>query len=266
MTASATVAVVFSAFAAWVGTGTRAPGLTSSRLRPARSVLAVASLACLVIGVAAVGPGQGWIGARAGLAACGIVAVALVVRRLLAQRRNREVRLANQLAVVDLCDALSAELRAGIPATQALAQACRQRADWSPLLVTSHLGGDVAGSLRDLSDRPGQRGLAAVAAAWEVSARSGLALADMLDRVAGVLRDEQDARGEVTATLAPARATAKLLAGLPVFGLILGSSMGARPLHVLLATPLGMGCLAGGGALALLGVLWVEHIADAAEG
>ncbi|MGA9344886.1 MAG: type II secretion system F family protein [Nocardioidaceae bacterium] len=226
----------------------------------------MASLACLVpLGaVAAGGPGQGW-SARAGLGVSGTVAVVLVVRRLLAQRRNREVRHANQLAVIGLCDALSAELRAGTPATQALAQACRQRADWSPLRVTSHLGGDVAGGLRGLADRPGQRGLAAVAAAWEVSARSGLALADMLDRVAEVLRDEQDARGEVTATLAPARATAKLLAGLPVFGLVLGSSVGARPLHVLLATPLGIGCLASGAALAVLGVLWVEHISDAAE-
>ena len=56
------------------------------------------------------------------------------------------------------------------------------------------------------------------------------ALAVVLDRIGVGLRDEEEARAEVAASLAPARATAKLLAGLPVFGLALGMSMGARPL------------------------------------
>ena len=43
----------------------------------------------------------------------------------------------------------------------------------------------------------------------------------------------------MAASLAPARATAKLLACLPVFGLALGMSMGARPLDFLLGSGLG---------------------------
>jgi tight adherence protein B len=83
--------------------------------------------------------------------------------------------------------------------------------------------------------------------------------------VASSLRDEQDAAAEVTASVAPARATAKMLAVLPVFGIALGTSMGARPLTFLLRTSLGIVCLAGGLVLALAGVLWVERLADAAE-
>ena len=89
----------------------------------------------------------------------------------------------------------------------------------------------------------------AVAAAWDVSARSGAALAVILDRIAAGLRDEQDAAAEVATSLAPARATAKLLAGCrssawpgdvdgcPPVGFLLGSDSdwclgrrsGARP-------------------------------------
>ncbi len=267
VTPSVTPVVVLAALAAWFGVGVRATGQATYRRRPVRWWFVVASLGCLVSlgALAPIGPVQGSFGVRTALAACGTVGVALVVRRLVARRRNRKLREENQLAVVALCDALAGELRAGIPAATALDQACGQLPEWAPLLVSSRLGGDVAAGLRELAGRPGRRGLAAVAAAWEVSARSGLALADVLDRLSDVLRDEEDARSEVTAALAPARATAKLLAALPGFGLALGSSMGARPVHVLLSTPFGIGCLASGVVLALLGVLWVEHIADAAE-
>ncbi len=273
MTPSATLLVGLTALTVWLALGGPARTVSGPSYSPRVAVQTLLPLlvAVPVVSLAAVetmrsgAPVHAQVGGRAVLAAAGAGGAALVVRRLVVRTRSRTARLANQRAVIALCDALAAELRAGTPAALAIERACSQRPSWSPLLVTSHLGGDVAGSLRDLAGRPGQRGLAAVAAAWEVSGRSGLALADVLDRVGDALRDEQDARGEVTATLAPPRATAKMLAVLPAFGLALGSSMGARPLHVLLSTSLGLCCLASGVVLALLGVLWVEHIADAAE-
>jgi tight adherence protein B len=90
-------------------------------------------------------------------------------------------------------------------------------------------------------------------------------LAQVLDRLAAGLRSDDEARAEVTAALGPPRATAKMLAVLPVFGLVLGSSMGARPIDFLLHTGPGLGCLLGGVCLALLGVSWVERLATAAE-
>jgi tight adherence protein B len=104
-----------------------------------------------------------------------------------------------------------------------------------------------------------------VAAAWEVTTRSGGTLSDVLDRVGAGLRDEEEARAELSSHLAPARATAKLLAALPVFGLALGTSMGAHPLDVLLGSGLGLGCLAVGMGLAGLGVVWVDRLARAIE-
>ncbi len=212
----------------------------------------------VVTAVFVLGP---WIGAYA----VGAGLVGLAVRRLVGDARHRQVRRHRQGAVIELCDALAAELHAGLPTRHAIAWACHDDPHWSVITTAARLDGDVGAALRTGAERPGARGLLAVAAAWDVSARSGAGLAGVLDRVAGALRDEQDASVEVAASLAPARATAKLLAGLPVFGLGLGASMGARPLDFLLGTGLGLCCLAMGVGLALGGVLWVERLADAAE-
>jgi tight adherence protein B len=79
------------------------------------------------------------------------------------------------------------------------------------------------------------------------------------------LRDDDDVRREVAASLGPTRATGRLLAILPVFGLGLGYSMGADPLSVLLGTTFGSLCLAAGASLAAGGLLWIDRIADRAE-
>jgi tight adherence protein B len=185
--------------------------------------------------------------------------------RLDARVRARRSSVRRRTAVIELCDGLAAELHAGVPVQQALEHACRGDPEWSRVVVTARVGGDVVGALREAASRPGAGGLFAVAAAWEVSARSGAALAVVLDRIGVGLRDEEEARAEVAASLAPARATARLLAGLPVFGLALGMSMGARPLDFLLDSGLGLVCLVGGLLLAGLGVIWVERLVDAVE-
>ncbi len=188
-----------------------------------------------------------------------------VPQRLWARVGERRTRQRRRVAVIELCDALAAELHAGVPVLQALEHACRGDPDWTRIVTTARVGGDVVAALRTTAARPGADGLVAVAAAWDVSARSGGALAGVLDRVGAGLRDEEEARAEVTTSLAPARATAKLLAALPVFGLVLGMSMGARPLDFLLGSGLGLACLASGVLLAGLGILWVERLVDAVE-
>jgi tight adherence protein B len=104
-----------------------------------------------------------------------------------------------------------------------------------------------------------------VAAGWEVASRSGAGLADVLDRLSGVLRTDEDVRREVAANLASPRATATMLAVLPVFGIGLGTAIGADPAGVLLGTMLGACCLAAGCLLAVAGLFWVERIVDRAE-
>ena len=196
----------------------------------------------------------------------GAVMAAIVLRRVVHDARERVQRRERQVAVIEVCDALSAELRAGLPAERVLERAFSSRTEWGSVASAARLGGDVPEAIRRAAAEQGAEGLRAVAAGWEVAHQSGAALASVLERIAAGLRSDDEARSEVTACLGPPRATAKLLAALPVFGLALGSSMGARPITFLLTTNAGLLCLALGSALACLGVIWVERLAASAEG
>jgi tight adherence protein B len=195
----------------------------------------------------------------------GLAVVASVVRRLVAAWRDRRRRRHRQLAVIELCDALSAELQGGLPVGSALERACADNAELAPVLAASRLGGDVVAALHRAAEEPGAEGLKAVAAGWDVAGTAGATLAAVLEQIAAGLRSDDDARAEVTACLGPVRATAKMLAVLPVFGVALGSSMGARPVAFLISTGPGLACFGAGLTLASAGVLWVERLAAAAE-
>ena len=88
---------------------------------------------------------------------------------LFARVRARRSGVRRRTAVIELCDGLAAELHAGVPVQQALEHACRGDPEWTPVVVTARVGGDVVGALRESASRPGAGGLSAVAAAWEVS-------------------------------------------------------------------------------------------------
>jgi tight adherence protein B len=230
----------------------------SRRLSAAAAIRSAASVVCV-----------GWIlvgGPPLDIAlGVGVLGLVLVVRNLMSAGRARRRRRERQLAVIEVCDALSAELRGGLPAAVALERACSAHPDWASVVAASRLGSDVVAALRRAAREPGAEGLAFLAAGWEIAGSAGAALAAVLEKVAAGLRSDEDARAEVVACLGPVRATAKLLAVLPVFGLALGSSMGARPVRFLVSTGAGVACLGGGLLLVSLGVLWVERLAGSAE-
>lgn len=193
---------------------------------------------------------------------CAIAYAAVVLQRRATLRAHRHRR---QAETVDICDAFVSELTAGSPPPRMLEHVA---ADWpflGPVARTADLGGDVTQALRSLATTPGRAALGDIAAAWEVSIRSGAGLAGVLDRLSRALRADDEARQEVIASLAAPRATARVLAGLPVFGLALGAGLGGDPVGVVFGTMLGAICLAIGSTLAIGGLFWVEHIADTAE-
>jgi tight adherence protein B len=56
-----------------------------------------------------------------------------------------------------------------------------------------------------------------------------------------------------------------MLAGLPVLGLLLGTALGADPLHVVLHSAAGLGCLVVGVVLEGAGLWWALRIVRGAE-
>ena len=194
-----------------------------------------------------------------------VVGLAWATNALLARQRARRLRLRRRAQVVSMCDALAAELQAGQPPVSALAAVSREWPELEIVGDAARLGGDIPSTLRTLARRPGNEPLSQVAAGWEVAYRTGAGLAGVLDRLACVLRDDEEVRREVAANLASPRATAVMLAMLPVFGIALGTAIGADPAGVLLGSLPGAVCLATGCLLALTGLFWVERITARAE-
>ncbi|MET7298217.1 type II secretion system F family protein [Embleya sp. NPDC005575] len=190
---------------------------------------------------------------------------AWVLRRRRARAAAGREAAAVRGGVVGLCAALAGELRAGRSPEEALAAAAH--AVRGPVLAvvgeaigTARVGGDVPDALDRAAARPGAAGLRRLAACWRIATGRGAGFASALERIAATLRAEEDAHEELLAELAGARSTAHVLAALPVFGLLLGSGLGARPLDVLLRAPAGIACLCAGLTLVAIGLEWTDRL------
>lgn len=182
-------------------------------------------------------------------------------------RLAREARRAGERrgdAVIALCGTVAGEVRAGRQPGEALLRAARDSpglgAAQPVVLAAARFGGDVPGALAGAAEQPGAEGLSGLGACWSVAVDRGAGLAAGLDRLESALRAERDQRAELRAQLAGARTTALMLAGLPLFGLALGTALGVGPLHVLLHDPAGLGCLLVGGVLEGVGMWWALRI------
>jgi tight adherence protein B len=137
-------------------------------------------------------------------------------------------------------------------------------AAWQSVLGVRLAPGAVP-TMQDLAAATPDRAQAAVVvAAARLAAELGAPLAPLLDGVAHELAAEADVEGERRAALAGPRATARVLTGLPVLGVVLGAAVGADPVAVLLDGGIGSGALAGGVLLLWVGQVWTRRLAASA--
>ncbi|SDH23527.1 tight adherence protein B [Lentzea fradiae] len=194
----------------------------------------------------------------------GVVLGAVIYRGVRRSRRAKELRAATE-GLSDGLGGVVDELRAGAhPAAAAEGAAQDAPKPASDVLravaATARMGGDVERTLRDLkqplldTDR--------LARAWHVSAKHGVALADVLDATRRDLDEQSAFARQVNARMAGPRASAAVLAGLPVLGLLLGELSGARPLHVLTGTAAGQGLLVLGAVFLAVGLWWTRRITE----
>ncbi|MFC3243247.1 type II secretion system F family protein [Gordonia humi] len=180
------------------------------------------------------------VGAAAGVAIAIATATVMGLRRRAARRADRERRRDELRRGVSV---MIAEMSVGAPLSAACASAAEElsrdgpsevAAELAQMAARVELGGDPA----DVVVR-GDRGVDRLAAAWAASARWGLPMIDLLQ----MLRSDLSARAEhvarTRAGLAGPRATAMVLAGLPMLGIGLGQLVGAHPLTVLLGPGIG---------------------------
>jgi tight adherence protein B len=187
-------------------------------------------------------------------ALAGVVAAAACRTWVLGRRAGRaDERLAE---VAEGLGALAAELRSGRSldaAADTAAAACGDEA--SGRALARAVGGQGVASADGQPDAAAAA-LDRISAAVRLSVRTGCSLAVVLAAVEDDLRARRRADQELrTATAAP-RAAAALLAGLPVFGLLMGSGVGADPWQVLTTTGTGQVLLVAGVGLELAGLAW----------
>ncbi len=192
------------------------------------------------------------VAALAGLAGVGAV-------RLLVRQRGRRREEQSLDALADALAALAAELRSGRPLEAATASAVAvvpdaagaralARALRAPATVP-------AGGTAEL-DRAHERLAAAVA----LSGRTGCSLAAVAGAVEDDLRARRRQREELGSVTAGPRASAVLLAGLPLLALAMGSGIGADPWVVLTTTGAGQLLLVTGVALEAAGLAWTGRL------
>ena len=169
-------------------------------------------------------------------------------------------------AELEWLEACVAELRAGGEPLAALVLSASSvgRPVVPAACAAVRAGGDVVAALR--ADAGGSELLRGVAACWEVAHDSGAGLAEALLTLADSARETERARRELHAGLAEPRATAVVLAALPVLGLLLGALLGADPVSWLLGSPSGLAVLGLGVGFEVLGASWAWRIAVSLEG
>ncbi|MGW0432392.1 type II secretion system F family protein [Micromonospora sp. NPDC003197] len=199
-----------------------------------------------------------WLGgpvASIAVAAYTGLAVGMVLRRqklrLAAQQRRRQL---------DGLSALAADLRAGLPVPGTISQ---------PPLVTSAVA-SVATSAKSVpaatlpKDDDTDRITSLTRSAIRLAEQTGAPLADLLERIEADARATDRGLAAAAAQAAGARATAWLLAGLPLGGIALGFGIGVDPVSVLLHTPIGAGCTIAAIGLQFAGLAWANRLSSSA--
>src|SRR3712207_6248911 len=93
---------------------------------------------------------------------------------------------------------------------------------------------------------------------------TGASLSAVVTAVEDDLRARHRQRLELRSAVAGPRASAVLLAGLPLLGLAMGSGVGADPWSVLTGTGVGQVLLVAGVVLEVAGIAWTARLVDRA--
>ncbi|WP_441338449.1 type II secretion system F family protein [Micromonospora sp. NBS 11-29] len=163
------------------------------------------------------------------VAALALAAYGTLAARAVLRRRTRQAADLVHRRDLDRLGAVAAELRAGLP---------------------------VDGMFDGGTGRIARLARAAV----RLADRTGAPLAELLERVEADARAADRGLAAAAAQAAGARATAWLLAALPLGGIGLGYAIGVDPVGVLLHTPVGGGSALAAVVLQVGGLLWAERL------
>lgn len=198
--------------------------------------------------------------------AAAAVGTTLVTRRRRNVRRRRAA--AERRALAAALEVLVGELRIGAHPVRAFEAAAGEVSAGvgtalAAVAARARLGADVVSGLRAAAARSELRAeWERVAVAWQLAGDHGMAISVMMRAAQTDIIERQRFWGRVQANMAGARATAVILAALPVVGVALGELIGAAPLAFLAGGGPGGWLLVVGTALLCAGLCWADRITD----
>ena len=199
----------------------------------------------------------------AGIGAPAGVAIALTALRANRHRRDRVI----EAQLPGFLEAIARGLRTGLQLGPAAIEAASStppplRCEVAPLAAELGRGLRSADAFdRWARHRPGS-GAGLAAAAMAFAATAGGARARAIDGVAATLRDRAALEAEVRSLTSQVRASAMMIAALPVGFMVMSASVSDHSAGFLFTTRLGLAILACGLGLDVIGGLWMRRIVN----
>jgi len=100
---------------------------------------------------------------------------------------------------------------------------------------------------------------------WQVCENNGAALSPTLNQFAQQIRTEKELREELSSSMSGAKLSAWVLAGLPLFGIVLAGFLGVNSLQWLSTSSLGNYNIVAALILETTGIIWVTKITSRIE-
>ena len=100
---------------------------------------------------------------------------------------------------------------------------------------------------------------------WQVCENNGAALSPALIQFSQQIRTEKELRQELSSSMSGAKLSAWVLAGLPLFGIVLAGFLGVNSLHWLSNSNIGNYNIVAALILEVIGIVWVTKITSRIE-
>jgi tight adherence protein B len=114
-------------------------------------------------------------------------------------------------------------------------------------------------------DLPNDLAAKGFASLWQVCENNGAALSPALNQFAQQIRVEKELRQELSSSMSGAKLSAWVLAGLPLFGIVLAAFLGVNSLEWLANSKLGNFNIVAAIILEVIGIIWVKKITSRIE-
>jgi len=196
-----------------------------------------------------------------------VVAAVTIAVRVRRRRRERQRRREGQTLAAAL-EVLVGELGVGAHPVLAFASSAAESdgavgGSLCAVAARARLGADVAAGLQAMAHSSAiPTHWYRLAVCWQLAAEHGLPMSTLMRAAQRDIVERRRFTAQVEASLAGARATAVILAVLPVLGVLLGELIGARPIGFLFGAGAGGWLLVAGVLLICAGLVWSDRITD----